>query len=189
MFLRSSQQFLQRNLILKSSDIGHLHNGGDLNPGEQHSRVTRDDGTVTFCALCAATVLSRDRCADFGRPLTKKVMSHSRDGPGVTAPLQTNIVPLTVVWNPPLLKKSPMKTFRIWRSRKPLCPLPLYLSTMLLQKYQQQQQQRSLELIWVSTSALSDPRLPHCWVHQNRASPFASDFSPQPRNGNQFCPF
>ena len=37
-------------------------------------------------------------------------MSHSRDGPGVTAPLRTNIVPLTRVWNPPPsvtpLKKS-----------------------------------------------------------------------------------
>ena len=26
---------------------------------------------------------------------------HSCDGPGVTAPLRTNIVPLTAVWNPP----------------------------------------------------------------------------------------
>ena len=33
--------------------------------------------------------------------LTKKVMSHSGDGPGVTAPLRTKIVPLTAVWNPP----------------------------------------------------------------------------------------
>ena len=33
--------------------------------------------------------------------LTKKAMSFSRDGPGVTAPLRTNIVPLTAVWNPP----------------------------------------------------------------------------------------
>ena len=52
--------------------------GGDLNPGERHSRDTRDD--VTLCTLRAATVLSRDCPADFGRPLTKKVMSHSRDG-------------------------------------------------------------------------------------------------------------
>ena len=87
--------------------------GGDLNPGERHSRDTRDDGTVTLCTLRAATVLSRDCRADFGRPLPKKVMSHSRDGPGVTAPLRTNIVPLTRVWveYPPLpltpLKKSP----------------------------------------------------------------------------------
>ena len=28
----------------------------------------------------------------FGAPLTKKVMSHSRDGPGGTAPLRTNIL-------------------------------------------------------------------------------------------------
>ena len=75
--------------------------GGDLNPGERHSRDTRDDGTVTLCTLRAATVLSRDCRADFGRPLIKKVMSHSRDGPGVTAPSRTNIVPLTGVWNPP----------------------------------------------------------------------------------------
>ena len=91
-------------------------NGGDLNPGQRHSRDTRYDGTVTLCTLCAATVLSRDCRADFGRPLTKKVMSHSRDGPGVTAPSRTNIVPLTGVWNPPPfrypppppLKKSPV---------------------------------------------------------------------------------
>ena len=56
--------------------------------------------------------LSRDCHAEFGRPLTKKVMSHSLDGPGVTAPLRTNIVlspgcgitPLPL----PHLKKSPM---------------------------------------------------------------------------------
>ena len=60
--------------------VGRLR-GGDLNTGERHSRDTRDDGTVTLCTLCAATVLSRDCRADFGRPLTKKVMSHSRDGP------------------------------------------------------------------------------------------------------------
>ena len=69
---------------------------------------------MTLCTLRAATVLSRDCRADFGRPLTKKVTSHSRDGPGVTAPLRTNIVPLTGVWNPPPLplpplKKSPIK--------------------------------------------------------------------------------
>ena len=73
--------------------------GGDLNPGERHSRDTRDDGTVTLCTLRAATVLSRDCRAHFGRRLTKKVMSHSRDGPGVTAPSRTNIAPLTGVWN------------------------------------------------------------------------------------------
>ena len=85
--------------------------GGDLNPGERHSREPRDDGTVTLCTLRAATVLSRDCRTDFGRPLTKKVMSHSRDGPGVTAPSRTNIVPLTGCGIPPLplppLKKSP----------------------------------------------------------------------------------
>ena len=56
--------------------VGHFSKEG-VNPGERHSR-------------------------DFGRPLTKKVMSHSRGGPGVTAPLWTNIVPLTGVWNTPL---------------------------------------------------------------------------------------
>ena len=81
--------------------------GGDLNPGERHSRDTRDDGMVTLCTLCAATVLSRDCRADFGRHLTKKVMLHSRDGPGVTAPSRTNIVPLTRVWNPPLSVTPP----------------------------------------------------------------------------------
>ena len=78
-----------------------IFKGGDLNPGERHSRDTRDDGTVTLCTLRAATVLSCDCRADFGRRLTKKVMSHSRDGPGVTVPSRTNIVPLTEVWNPP----------------------------------------------------------------------------------------
>ena len=67
--------------------------GGDLNPEERHSCDTRDDGTVTLCSMRATTVLSRNCCADFGRPLARKVMSHSRDGPGVTAPLRTNIVP------------------------------------------------------------------------------------------------
>ena len=80
--------------------IGHFK-GGDLNPGELHSRDTRDDGKVTLCTLRAATVLSRDCRADFGRPSTKKVMSHSRDGPGVTAPSRTNIVPHRGVESPP----------------------------------------------------------------------------------------
>ena len=61
-----------------------------LNPGERHPRDTRDDGTVTLCGLRAATVLSRNCCADFGRHLVKKVMSHSRDSPGVTAPLDNH---------------------------------------------------------------------------------------------------
>ena len=68
--------------------------GGKLNLGERHPRDTRDDGTVTLCTLRAATVLSRDCREDFGRPLT---MTHSRDGPGVTPPSRTNIVPLTRV--------------------------------------------------------------------------------------------
>ena len=38
--------------------------GGDLDPGERHSRDTRDDGTVTLCTLRAATVLSRNCRAD-----------------------------------------------------------------------------------------------------------------------------
>ena len=86
---------------IRSQHFRAFLKGGDLNPGERHSRDTRDDGTVTLCTLRAATVLSRDCRADFGRPPTKKVMSHSRDGPGVTAPSRTNIVPLTGVWNPP----------------------------------------------------------------------------------------
>ena len=85
-----------------SLDYRAFSKGGDLIPGEWHSRNTWDDGTVTLCTLRATTVLSRDCRADFGRPSTKEVMSHSRDGPCVTAPLRTNIVPLTGVWNPPL---------------------------------------------------------------------------------------
>ena len=46
---------------------------------------------MTLCILRTATVLSRNCGADFGRPLTKKVISHSRDGLGVTAPLRTNM--------------------------------------------------------------------------------------------------
>ena len=38
-------------------------------------------------------------------------MSHSRDGPGVTAPSQTNIVPLTA-WNPPPLPLPSLKESR-----------------------------------------------------------------------------
>ena len=51
----------------------------------------------------------RNCCADFGRPLTKKVMMHSRDGLGVTARLQTNIVSLMAVWIPPSLPLPPLK--------------------------------------------------------------------------------
>ena len=67
------------------------------------------DGTVTLCALPAATVLSRNCCADFGRSLTKKVVLYLRDGPGVTAPLQTNIAPLTAVSNPPPFRYPPFE--------------------------------------------------------------------------------
>ena len=68
---------------------------------------------MTLCALHAATVMSRNCCADFGHPLTKKVMSHSRDGPSVTAPLQTDIVRLTAY--PPL--KSPRNDYKYERRR------------------------------------------------------------------------
>ena len=67
------------------------------------------DGTVTLCTLRAATVLSRHCRADFGRRLIKKVMSHSRDGPGVTTPLLTNTVPLTGVWHPPPSVTNPLR--------------------------------------------------------------------------------
>ena len=110
----------------------------NVNPGERHSRDTRDDGTyrtVTLCTLRAAAVMSHDCRADFGRPLTKVVTSHSRDGPGVTAPLRTNIVPLTGVWNPPLPSpplKNPRlnytethKTTLFQRSRRSREPEPL----------------------------------------------------------------
>ena len=92
------------------SETREFFKGGDLNPGERHSRDTRDDGTVTLCTLRAATVLSRDCRADFGRRLTKKVMSHSRDCPGVTAPSRTNIVPLTGVGNTPPSVTPPLKS-------------------------------------------------------------------------------
>ena len=72
---------------------------GGPNLGERHSRDTRDDGTMTPCTLCATTVLSRDCRADFGRPLTKKVMSHLRDGPGVTCGQILYLSPGG--WNPP----------------------------------------------------------------------------------------
>ena len=57
-----------RQVLANLRFIGHFFKGGGhLNPGERHSRDTRDDGTVTLCTLRAATVLSRDSCADFGR--------------------------------------------------------------------------------------------------------------------------
>ena len=51
---------------------GIFTGGGDLNLGEQRSRDIRDDSTVTLCTLRAATVLSCDCRADFGRPINKK---------------------------------------------------------------------------------------------------------------------
>ena len=41
--------------------------------------------------------------------LTNHAMSRSRDGPGVTGPFRTNIVPLTGVWNPPPSLTPPLK--------------------------------------------------------------------------------
>ena len=81
---------------------------------------------MTLCTLRTATVLSRDCRADFGRPLTKKVMSHLRDGPGVTAPSRTNIVPLTRVWNPPpsVTPPPPKKCPKQVLNPTPLNPTP-----------------------------------------------------------------
>ena len=76
----NGRDFLPESPLQGSVLSGTVYQGGTLTPGERHSRVTRDDGTVTLCALRAATVLSRDCCADFGRPLTKVVMLHSSDG-------------------------------------------------------------------------------------------------------------
>ena len=95
-FFRRQRKVLHCNRVVygvssQNSIGGHMHsviNSPDKkvssNPGQRHSRVTRDDGTVTLCTLSTATVLSRNCCADFGRPLTKKVMSHSHDGPDGT---------------------------------------------------------------------------------------------------------
>ena len=94
-----SGNILLGNHAVIFSDRAFFKGGGTFNPGERHSRDTRDDGTVTLCALHSATALSRNCGADFGRPLAKKVMSHSRDSPGVTAPSRTNTVPFTAVWN------------------------------------------------------------------------------------------
>ena len=76
---------------------------------------------VTLCTLRVATVLSRNCRADFGRPLTGKVTSHLRDGPGVTVPSRTNIVPLTRVWKPPPPPPSvtpPLKVTKFSRYRR-----------------------------------------------------------------------
>ena len=59
-------------LSLPAPLIGNFLRAGTLTRGDDISRVIRDDGMVTLCALRAATVLSRKCCADFGRPLTKK---------------------------------------------------------------------------------------------------------------------
>ena len=96
--------------------IGHFLRGGTLTRGKDIRVTPGDDGTVTLCTLRAATVLSRGCRADFGRPLTKKVMSHLRDGPGVMAPLRTNIVPLTRVWNTPPSVTPPLRSPRFQRS-------------------------------------------------------------------------
>ena len=85
-------------------------------------RDTRDDGKVTLCTPHAATVLSRHCRADFGRPLTNfgVVKTHSRDGPGVTAPLQTITVPLTKVWNSPF-RYPPLKSPRALSNFVAIC--------------------------------------------------------------------
>ena len=103
--------------LCSTSPIGHFY------PGPRCSRVTRDGGTVMLCTLCSATVLSRNYCKDFGNPLTE-VMSHSHDGPCVTAPLLTNTVPLTGVQNhPPPLFSYP--------HGKSLCTASIELKTFL----------------------------------------------------------
>ena len=54
---------------------------------------------------CTAVQLLRRSWSSF----TKKMMSHSRDGPGAPAPLRRNIVPLTAAWNPPPPSVTPLK--------------------------------------------------------------------------------
>ena len=90
--------------------------GGDLDLGERHSRVTRDDGTVTLCALRAATmtVLSRNCRADFGRPLTKRRCCRTRVTVRVSRhPCAQTLylsrrcgIPPPFRYHPPPLKKS-----------------------------------------------------------------------------------
>ena len=63
---RHRNGFRNISFSLDFSDI--LKGGGDANPGERHSRVTRDDGTVMLCAPRAANVLSRTCSAESGRP-------------------------------------------------------------------------------------------------------------------------
>ena len=115
---------LSIGVIGKSALIGHIIvKGGDLNPGERHSRDTRDDNTVTLCTLRAATVLSRACRADFGRPLTKKVMCTrvtvrvSRHHCRQTLYLSPGCgIPPPHCVTPPPLKKSP-----IHRSQREIC--------------------------------------------------------------------
>ena len=51
--------------------LAALDLNGDTNPGEWHSRATRDGCMVTLCALRAATVLSCVCCADFCSSVNK----------------------------------------------------------------------------------------------------------------------
>ena len=53
-------------------------------PAKEKSKEFQKNKERSGCILRAATVLSRNCCADFGRS-TKTVMLLSRDGPGVTA--------------------------------------------------------------------------------------------------------
>ena len=106
--------FRSRNLKGLVFSIGHFLTGGTLTPGERHLRDTQDDGTVTLCTQRAATVLSRDCRVDFGRPLTKKVMSHSRDGPGARHPCaQTLYLSPGCGIPPPPFRYPPLKSPRL----------------------------------------------------------------------------
>ena len=74
-----------------------IFDGGDVNTGERHSRVTRHDGTLTLCTLyCHATV------------------EHWHDGPDVTAPMPTNHCTsrLGVESPPPPSVSPPVETAR-----------------------------------------------------------------------------
>ena len=83
------------------TSFGHLSRRGSLTQGND-IRVSPGMTVRWRSAPCASPLCCHAIVAQiFGRPLTKKVMSHSPDGPGVTAPLRTNIIPLTAVWNPP----------------------------------------------------------------------------------------
>ena len=73
-----------------------------LSSGERHSCVTRDDVTLTLCTLRATTVLSRNCCADFGRPFTQRGWCH--------IPLPKNSLPPTGMWNPSPSLQPPSTT-------------------------------------------------------------------------------